>query len=108
MSNLKVYSKFEEKYIANVYNYTKFQEFTSRVSQSVPEGTWAKGEETSAIYMELGWENKEDEFGVVTTEDIVKHDNVFIIDRYYAAVPEEYQLISEFTYNDVKFGYFAR
>ena len=108
MSNLNVYANFQEKYTTNVYNYNLFQEFTSQVKQGVPRRTWAKGEGTSAIYMELGWKNKAYEFGDVTTEDIMKHKRVFLIDKYYAAVPPEYQMVSEFAYNDVKFGYFVR
>jgi hypothetical protein len=108
MSNLDVYGNFQEKYASNVYNYTIFQDFVSQIKATVPEKTWAKGEGTSAIYMELGWKNKAHDFGEVTTEEVLKHKRVFVIDRYYSVIPEGYQLAAEFSYNDVKFGYFVK
>lgn len=108
MLNLTAYGNFQERYSTKVYDYAVFQDFARQVGQVVPEDTWAKGEGTSAIYMELGRKNKAYEFGDVTTEDIKEHDKIFIINKYYEFVPEQYELTNEFAYNDVKFGYFVR
>lgn len=108
MMNLTVYPNFQERYSTAVYNYETFEEFANQVGQVVPEDTWAKGEGTSALYMQLGRKNKAYEFGDVTTEDMGKHDKIFVINRYFEAVPPEFQLVQEFAYNDIVFGYFVR
>lgn len=108
MTNMTVYSNFQERYNTAVYNYGMFKEFTRQVEEVVPKNTWAKGEGTTAIYMELGRKNKAYEFGDVTTEDMSKHNKIFVINRYFGFVPPEFRLVQEFAYNDVVFGYFVR
>lgn len=108
MTNLTAYSSFQERYSTGVYDYEKFEDFASRIGKAVPKDTWAKGEGTTAIYMELGRNNKAYEFGDVTSEEMHGHDKILVIDRYFPAVPEEFQMVQEFSYNDVVFGYFVR
>lgn len=108
MANLTVYSNFQEKYSTGVYDYDKFEGFVSQIGQAVPEDTWAKGEGTTAIYMELGRNNKAYEFGDVIAEEMQEHDRIFVIDRYFPSVPDDFQMVQQFAYNDVVFGYFVR
>ena len=108
MANLTVYSNFQEKYNTGVYDYDRFEDFVSQIGQAVPEDTWAKGEGTTAIYMELDRDNKAYEFGDVIAEEMQEQDKIFVIDRYFPSVPEEFQMVQQFAYNDVVFGYFVR
>ena len=58
--------------------------------------------------MELGRDNKAYEFGDVIAEEMREQDKILVIDRYFPSVPEEFQMVQQFAYNDVVFGYFVR
>lgn len=108
MYNVTAYSNIQGKYQAEFYNYTCFRAFTDSIEQSIPKDTWAKGEGTSAIYMELGWDKQTYEFNEVTTEEMESQDAVFVLNKYYEVVPENFELVQEFGYNDLVFGYFVK
>lgn len=108
MYNITIYSNIQGKCQAQFYEYSYFQNFVREIEKTVPKDTWAKGEGTSAIYMELGWDKQTYEFNEVTTEAIEQQEAIFVESKYYEAIPEDFELISEFPYNDLSFGYYVK
>ncbi len=108
MYNITIYSNIQGKRQAQFYNYSCFQEFAREIEKSVPKDTWAKGEGSSAIYMELGWDKQTYEFNEVTAEEIKQQEAIFVGNNYYDIIPEDFELVQEFSYNDLCFGYYVK
>lgn len=108
LQSLEQYQRWVAKYDTKAYSYEDFQIFAQEVEQNVPRDTWAIGDGTSALYMELGWEKGTWGFGGTQADEIPEHDEVFVNNRQYGKVPTYYRLEHEFVYNDVIFGYFIK
>lgn len=109
LSGLRGYEKAVTQCNYGVYNYAEFQKFADEVGKEVPDGTWGDGEGVTAIFMELGRDKKTRKFDEVTTEAMRGQQSIFLYSKYYGAVPqEEYQLVKEFNYKGLIFGYFTR
>lgn len=105
------YYQMKEKIQDDAYNYQDFQNFTVEIQKTVPQDTWAKGEGTTAIYMELGWDKKTQDFDAFTREDkesLKKQNQILIAKEYYNQVPIEFHLCREFSYHGIVYGYYKR
>lgn len=105
------YHNMKEKIQKDAYDYEDFRKFTAEIRKEIPKDTWAKGEGSTAIYMELGWDKKTRDFDDFTSEDqktISEQSNILITEAYYDNVPEGFQLIREYSYHGIVYGYYCR
>lgn len=105
---IEVYQGYVDKYNGRAYSYDEFEEFAQEVSQTVPQNTWAMGEGTSALYMELGWEKGTWGFGDIQADEMPEQDGLFVCNARYEHVPDSFELVHEFEYYDIIFGYFTK
>lgn len=93
------------------YDYRDFQHFTKKIKKNVPPDTWAKGEGTTAVYMELGWDKQTRDFDVFSEEDqksIRKQECILITEAYYDKVPENYRFVRSYSYHGIVYGCYQR
>ncbi len=105
------YGRVEGKFNNGAYNYKEFKDFTKQLKDSIPKDTWAKGEGTTAMYMELGWDKKTRDFCYFTDEDrqtLQQQDTLLVQNNFYGEIPAEFTLVQEFTFHDAVYGYYQR
>jgi hypothetical protein len=104
-----VYNEFKNKVEEGAYDYGRFKTLAEQIEQYIPKDTWAIGEGTSALYMELGWNKGTREFGYTEADEINEHDTLLASSRVSHLVSRKYKLIKEFVYNeDFSFKYYKR
>lgn len=110
LSKIDFYQTFVNRVETKAYDYRYFKDFTDKIAETVPQDTWAMGEGTSAIYMELGWKKGTWAFSEVQGDEIRDQTEVFLNRSHYHLVPISFELVEEFEYGegDVSFGYFRR
>lgn len=102
------YSVYTKKYESGAYDYTQVKKMAKDIRRHVPKDTWSTGIGSSALYFELGWENKSPLWNSVVTEEIAQKDAVLLHSVHYEAVPKEFKKVREFTCGSAVFGYFVK
>lgn len=108
LSSSDLYNLFNIRYNTLAYNYENFTSFCEEIAEVVPQDIWAAGSGTSAIYMQLGWDNKIKTFINPDVQEVNDQSEIFVYFEGYHEAFDNFELVQEFEYNGCKYAYFIK
>ena len=112
-------SAFLKRFDQGLYDYKSLVDFANEVSETVPKNTYAIGLGADEIYSILGWNTQYrlrdvadldsgncQELLPTIHQEISNQNAIFTCD--YNFVTPNFNLVKEFIYKDIKYGYFVK